>query len=86
MSKTLDKINNYLVKFLYATEDLDLLDIGTRDRLVEARNVGGKEYDDFFKGMLKKWKIKSYKDLPKEKQTKFFDEVDKEWEAKKETD
>lgn len=41
--------------------------------------VGGKEYDDFFRSMLKKWKIKSYKDLPKEKQKKFFDAVDKEW-------
>jgi len=37
--------------------------------------------------MLKKWKIKSYKDLPKDKQKKFFDEVDSKWEAKgKETD
>ena len=41
--------------------------------------VGGKEYDDFFKSMLSKWKIKSYKDLPKDKQKKFFDAVDKEW-------
>jgi hypothetical protein len=56
------------------------------DRLSEARKVGGKEYDDFFKGMLKKWKIKSYKDLPKNKQKAFFDEVDKKWNAKKETD
>ena len=49
-------------------------------------NVGGKQYDDFFKSMLKKYKIKSYKDLPKDKQKKFFDEVDKKWSAKKETD
>jgi len=41
--------------------------------------VGGKEYDDFFKSMLKKWKVSSYKDLPKDKQKKFFDTVDKEW-------
>ena len=32
--------------------------------------------------MLKKYKIKSYKDLPKDKQKKFFDEVDKAWNSK----
>jgi hypothetical protein len=50
-------------------------------RLHEAK-MGGKEYDDFFKEMLKKWKVKSYKDLPKDKQKKFFDEVDREWDSK----
>lgn len=72
--KTIDKIDEYL-------EELDI-----RDQINEARKVGGKEYDDFFKAMLKKWKIKSYKDLPKNKQKAFFDEVDKKWNAKKETD
>jgi len=48
------------------------------------RKVGGKEYDNFFKGMLKKWKIKSYKDLPKNKQDDFFNDVDKGWNSKKE--
>jgi hypothetical protein len=48
------------------------------------RKVGGKEYDDFFKSMLKKWKIKSYKDLPKNKQDDFFNDVDKGWNSKKE--
>jgi hypothetical protein len=50
------------------------------------RKVGGREYDEFFTKMLKKWKIKSYKDLPKNKQKAFFDEVDAKWNAKKETD
>ena len=71
---TINKIDEYL-------EGLDI-----RDSFNEARKVGGKEYDDFFKGMLKKWKIKSYQDLPKNKQKAFFDEVDKKWNAKKETD
>ncbi len=76
------------LSFLYKTEDLaDLgLEAATKDRLLEAKKVGGKSYDDFFKSMLKKYKIKSYKDLPKDKQKKFFDEVDRGWEAKKETD
>ena len=76
------------VDFLFATEDLDGFGLTTKvkGRLDEARKIGGKDYDDFFKSMLKKWKIKSYKDLPKNKQKQFFDEVDKKWEAKKETD
>jgi len=44
--------------------------------------VGGKEYDDFFKEMKKKWKINNYKDLPKDQQKKFFDDMDKQWTAK----
>ena len=51
----------------------------------EAKN-GGKDYDAFFNTMLNKYKIKSYKDIPKDQQKKFFDEVDKAWSAKKETD
>lgn len=61
-------------------------DIETRQNLTEKKKVGGKEYDKFFRDMLKKWKIKSYKDLPKNKQKEFFDEVDANWNAKKETD
>ena len=47
------------------------------------RKVGGRDYDEFFKSMLKKWKIKSYKDLPKNKQDD-FNAVDKGWNSKKE--
>lgn len=55
------------------------------DRVLEGkRKVGGKEYDEFFTKMLKKWKIKSYKDLPKNKQDDFFNDVDKKWNSKKE--
>lgn len=100
--KILDKIDSYIngieeknknnkkLPFLYTTEDLDVLklDVGIKKRLMEAkkRKVGGPDYDKFFTSMLKKWKIKSYKDLPKNKQAAFFDEVDKKWNAKKETD
>ncbi len=81
-----DKVDQ--IPFLFATEDLEGFGLTTKvkGRLEEARKIGGKDYDAFFKSMLKKWKIKSYKDLPKDKQKKFFDEVDKGWEAKKETD
>ena len=88
--KILDKIDGILGKMDEKNiMDLDGLDLETetKERLLEARKIGGKEYDTFFKGMLKKWKIKSYKDLPKDKQKKFFDEVDSKWEAKgQETD
>lgn len=67
---TLNKINDYL-------------EIKEREEQIsEAKKVGGNEYDKFFNSMLKKWKVKSYKDLPKNKQAKFFDEIDKKWNAK----
>lgn len=98
--QTLDKIDRFLEKmeekknkkgkklpFLYTTEDLDgVVDLETMTSLMEKRKVGGPEYDKFFTKMLKKWKIKSYKDLPKNKQKAFFDEIDRKWNAKKETD
>lgn len=46
------------------------------------RKVGGADYDKFYKEMLKTWKIKSYKDLPKPKQDEFFDAVFKAWDKK----
>lgn len=46
----------------------------------------GKKYDDFFAGMLKKWKIKNPSELSKEDKKKFFDEVDAGYEADNETD
>jgi len=55
------------------------------DKIFEAkRKVGGPDYDKFFMGMLKKWKVKSYKDLPKNKQDDFFKAVDAAWNSKKE--
>jgi len=73
--KVIDKIEEFIKDIddrkKISEEILALHEINTK--------VGGKEYDDFFKEMLKKWKIKSYKDLPKDKQKDFFDTVDKEW-------
>jgi len=43
-------------------------------------------YREFFKSMLSKWNIKSPSDLDDSKKKAFFDAVDKEWKAKKETD
>lgn len=75
------------MKLLARIDDfLDRMNAEVDPRITEARKEGGKEYDSFFNSMLKKWKVKSYKDLPKDKQKKFFDEVDKKWNAKKETD
>ena len=76
MQTLIDKIDDYV----------DRLESEVDPRITEGRKVGGPEYDKFFKSMLKKWKIKSFKDLPKNKQSKFFDAVDKGWNAKKETD
>ena len=43
-------------------------------------------YEQFFKKKLKKWGITSVKKLSKQQKVKFFLEVDREWEAKEETD
>jgi hypothetical protein len=43
-------------------------------------------YRDYFKSMLKKWKISSPSDLDGDKKKAFFNAVDKGWKAKKETD
>jgi len=45
-----------------------------------------KAYQKFFEKMLKKYKVDSPEDLDKSKRKKFFDEVDKSWDAKNETD
>ena len=100
MSVTIDRIDNFLTKldekhqknilgkelsFLLKTESDEVL-LGILDSILQEAKNGGKEYDDFFNSMLKKHKVKTYKDLPKDKQTKFFNDVDKKWKAKKETD
>ena len=97
--RILDRIDNFLnhldekkkqknilgkeLDFLYATEeDESLKDI--LGNIIQEAKIGGKEYDDFFRNMLAKWKVKTYKDLPKDKQKEFFNAVDREWKSKKE--
>ena len=43
-------------------------------------------YEDFFQSALKKFGVSSPEDLDDEEKVKFFDYVDKNWTAKKETD
>ena len=45
-----------------------------------------KEYREFFKKKLKKYKVNSPSELSGEDKKKFFDEVDEDWKAVKETD
>jgi hypothetical protein len=86
MSNTvLDKIDNYMeemekkhqtnkagkeVKFLYVTEE-------------EQKSA---EYQAYFKKMLKKYGVDEPDKIPEKDRKKFYDEVDKGWKAKKETD
>ena len=44
------------------------------------------EYQKFFSATLKKWGVKSPEDLDDAKKKEFFDYVDKNWKANKETD
>ena len=43
-------------------------------------------YEDFFKSALKKWGVSAPDDLDDEEKVKFFNYVDKNWTAEKETD
>jgi hypothetical protein len=53
---------------------------------LEADAVQEGTYEDFFQSALKKWGVSSPEDLGEEDKVKFFDYVDKNWTAKKETD
>lgn len=95
--KILDKINDVLDKmdekyqknilgkeleFLYKTEEDESLKELIGKIIQEKAKIGGKDYDDFFKSMLKKYNVKSSKDLSGDKKKKFFDAVDKGWNSK----
>ena len=41
----------------------------------------GEKYEDFFKKMLKKYKVKSISQLDDKEKKKFFDEIEKKWTA-----
>ena len=53
---------------------------------LEADSVQEGTYDAFFQSALKKWGVSSPDELSDEAKVKFFDYVDKNWTAKKETD
>lgn len=52
--------------------------------LEEAQNE--KDYQAFFKAKLKKYNVKSQSQLKGADKKKFYDEVDKEWDAESESD
>ena len=45
-----------------------------------------KEYEEYFQKKLEKYGVKSPDELEGDKKKKFFDEVDRDWKAKKEDD
>ena len=53
---------------------------------LEADAVKEGTYEDFFKSALKKWGVSSPEELSDDAKVKFFDYVDANWTAKKETD
>lgn len=50
----------------------------------EEKKEGKESYKDFFQGKLDKYKVKSPSELSDEDKSKFFDEIDSEWEDEKE--
>ena len=57
-----------------------------REWLTESdeKKEGKESYKDFFQGKLDKYKVKSPSELSDEDKSKFFDEIDSEWEGEKE--
>lgn len=92
-NKVLSKIDSFLdqmdekhqknikgkeLKFLYKTEEY-------QQALAEGRD---EEYEKLFRKLAKKhgFDPEDVENLPKDKKKAFFDELDKSWKAKKETD
>jgi hypothetical protein len=90
-NKTLKKIDKFLenleekdkkkkgkLPFLYQTE-------GYKEAIEEGRD---EEYEKLFRKLAKKhgFDPEDVENLPKDKKKAFFDDLDKNWKAKKETD
>ena len=56
------------------------------DEVKEMNQVKEGEYQEFFKVALEKWEVSSPDELDDEKKKEFFNYIDKNWTAKKETD
>ncbi len=99
MDEVLDEVENKIDNA--PDEDLqslhkDVVDELTKDDGVTAveeviavsisRLIREEEYRDFFKKMLKKYNVSNPSELEGEKKKEFFNTIDKEWKAKKETD
>lgn len=60
--------------------------ISLRNIVKEVLKEESTKYQEFFKTALKKFNVKSPAELEDEKKKEFFDYVDANWDAKKETD
>ena len=57
-----------------------------KDMFEKAKEMTDKEYEKYFRAMLKKYKVKDPSELDKNKRKKFFDEIDKNVNSDSETD
>lgn len=58
-----------------------------KELLAGPREIKAKSsYRTYFEGLLEKWKVDSPAQIPDDKKDDFFDEVDKGWDAKDESD
>jgi hypothetical protein len=58
----------------------------TMEFIAEAKEKNSNDYKAFFKSMLKKYGVTEPDQIPEKDRKKFYDEVDRNWKAKKETD
>jgi len=68
------------------SKDEGVTQIEEKIALSISRLIKEEDYREYFKGMLKKYKVTNPSDLDGEKKKEFFNAVDKGWKAKKETD
>ena len=68
------------------TKDEGVSPVEEQIALSISRLIREEEYREFFKKMLKKHNVSNPSDLDDEKKKEFFNTIDREWKAKKESD
>ena len=69
---------------MMTSESIEIIRNVIRDIIIESNIV--EDYKQFFKNTLQKYGVNSPDELSDKNKKKFFDEVDSNWKAKKETD
>lgn len=72
LKEILEKIEN-------VDEKKNMLNLGDFENQKHPKLMEESDYQKFFQGKLKAWKVKSPAELDKEDRKKFFTEVEKEW-------
>ena len=86
MTGLYEDMGNILGRYYNINEDMVEGKYRTGDELEDDDSVKEGTYQDFFTSALQKFGVKSPEELDDNKKKQFYDYVDKNWSAKKETD